>query len=145
MFPRSAHEIAWSLALAGVAALAFLRGGRPEVLGITGVMTAYLITAIASSPVAHVWSGVRWAVVFANAETLAVALYVLWKSSRWWPIFSVAFQAISLLFYLVPLLDQALRAQAYYFSSIGFDYLNLAAIAVGTLLEGPKALSLRRR
>ena len=139
MISSSLHEIAWLSTLAAVAAFVFFRGGRPEVLGITGVLVAELLSLAASSPIAHVWSGVHWLVVVANTETVAVALYVLWKSSRWWPLFSVAFQGVSLLFYLVPIFDPEMRARAYYVSSIGFDYLNLAVIALGTLLEGPKA------
>ena len=139
MIPSTPHEVLWSIALAAVAVLAFFRGGRPEVLGITGVLVADLLTGAASSPIGHAWKGVHWLVAVANFETLAVAVYVLWKSSRWWPLFSVAFQTVSLLFYLVPLFDPEMRALAYYFSSVSFDYLNLAAIALGTLLEGPKA------
>lgn len=138
MIPSTLHEVAWALTLAAVAALVFFRGGRPEVLGITAVMVAYLLTLAASSPIAHVWKEVHWLVVVANTETLAVALYILWKSKRWWPLFSVAFQAVSLAFFLVPLFDAEMRARAYYFSSVSFDYLNLAAIGLGAALEGPK-------
>lgn len=79
--------------------------------------------------------------ILANAVTVAVTSYVLFRSQRWWPMVSVSFQLTSLLMMGMPVIDPHIRPFAYTAASIAFDYLNLMVIAVGAVMEGRNAAS----
>lgn len=138
MIPDSFHAALWSLALVAVVSLALWRGGAPERVAVAGVVVAHLITVTFRPGVVVIWHGTQWPTALANFETFAVAVVVLFRSRRWWPIPSAAFQGTSLCLYLAPLVQPLIRASAYHASSVAFDYLNLLAITLGIILEASR-------
>jgi hypothetical protein len=76
--------------------------------------------------------------IFAIDGLLALVLTGLaLVTNRFWPLWAAAFQFLELVMHVAMLVDHGVRPIAYFIGMEISSYLILAALAVGTWLEGP--------
>lgn len=146
MTPFQAFYLYFSLV---VFALAWLKGGHTERLGVAVIVIAYLVSYVASP---FQVDDLRAGEAAADIVLTLVFLWMALRRERWWPIAATAFMVLSLLVHvsmiLVPELDPRADVSARY----GLGMLTVIALLAGVgerWLSGEQpvsgSLSWRRR
>ena len=114
----------------GVCAFALAKGDRPERLAAGALVIAWLAT-LAIHRETDLGVGT---IVMMGVEVCLFALFLGlgWKTDRTWPIWAAGFQAITIMVYIVTLIDLRIRAIAYISAQTVGTYGVLICLAIGT-------------
>lgn len=131
--PHSLLKIVWDTTLVMSTIYVARRGGRDERLLISVFFTASIATS-------YLLTGVNWLPMKTGAIAIGVFVTISFGavamvSDRWWPLWATSFQIISTLSFLASDVDRLTRPIAAYFGTVGWDYLTLLAIVIGTKIE----------
>ena len=129
-----AHKVFWYAALILATTYAIRRGNRPERQFAWVMMVTSFATGVVMS-FGHDPRLTGAAAVLGFGATICFAVIAL-RTDRWWPLWATAFQVISNTALVAPLIDPASRRLAGYVGSVGWDYVTLIALVVGTRFEG---------
>ena len=127
------YQWVWFVSLAGTVIYAWVRGGRTERAIATCLLTLSSGVTLLSVPG---WRSLQFIPTLLDLCFLSCVFYAALRSDRWWPMAATAFQLIALLVRVAPVIDPSTRELAAYIGMSGWDYLTLAALVVGTALEG---------
>jgi peptidoglycan/LPS O-acetylase OafA/YrhL len=125
MTPFQAFYLYFSLA---VFALAWLKGGHPERRGVALLVTAFILSYLAS-PLKIDDLRVGEAVIDL-VLTLALA-WMAFRGDRWWPFAATAFMVLSMLVHLSMLLVPELDQRADLSARFGLGVLVITALLAG--------------
>lgn len=131
--PHTFSQWLWDACLGGVVIYAWVRGGRPERF-VAASLAAVDLTMVLLS--AGIWHRFQLAPVMLDALLLAILFHQALTSNRWWPMAAAAFQVVAVSARIAPTVDPLTRSIAAYVGVVGWDYLTLSALVVGTVFEG---------
>jgi hypothetical protein len=135
--PHTFAQYAWYIALLSTTGFAFVSGKFPERSTAVALLVANETTILVIHD--HHWRSVQTGVIAVDLFLLAFLLWTALCTNRWWPLFATAFQVIATVIALLPAIVPVIRPYAYYVSMVGWDYLTLGALALGTALEGHRS------
>lgn len=122
-------------ALAVVVALAFRRGGRDERLAAIAMLMAAAATPLL---VSNQFAGLEAGVVLVDVALFLTLSAIAMQSNRFWPLWAAGFQLGALVVHLASAQLPQLVPAAYAETLVIWSYPVLAALLLGTLLEGER-------
>ena len=125
-------QFVWHAALGSTCLYGWLGGGRPERVSAAAFLVVALLNDAAYT---GVWRHLQHTPLALDVTLLGVLLWIALGSDRWWPLAAVAFQLVAFVARLAPVIDPWTRPLAAYVGVIGWDYLTLGALVIGTTLE----------
>lgn len=123
----SIYAQVWAVALLSTCGFALWKGDKPEQAGSMVCLISWLATTVALTTVTpkYVW-------LLIDLGVLAAFGVIAWRSSRSWPMFATAFQAIGVGVHFASMLDVEIGEFAYISALAISSYGVLATLAVGT-------------
>lgn len=125
--------------LALICILAAVRGGKDERIGAASFAIAYLATVIADGQTAGRIEQPEWAVAAVDLALTVPLLYLALFSSRFWPIWALAFHLVTLLTHLAAWMQPEILAKAYAVSLSFWSFPTMGALLVALLTKGRSA------
>ena len=125
-------EILGIVTVVAAALLAFGWGGRDEQLAAIGFLAATLATRMIQAEYQHV----EFSVLAVDFGLLLGLTALALTSDRFWPMYATAFQLLALLVHMGSLTEHGNFSWAYAVGLIFWSYAVIAALLVGTWLEG---------
>lgn len=120
--------LAFNLFLNGVVLYTFRFGGRPERIGAIAMWGATYL----SVPSSHYYAGPEFGILVVDSALLAVLLFLLIKSDRYWPIWATGFHLIAVLTHFAKAIDPMILPVAYANYLVLWSYPVLATLLVAT-------------
>jgi hypothetical protein len=125
-------EIFGLVTLAVACLIAFRFGGRDEQLTAIGCIAATLLSRIVSTSYSHM----EMSILLVDAGFLVGLLVMALRSDRFWPMYAAAFQFLGLVVHVGSMAETGDFARAYAVGLIFWSYAVMAALMIGTWLEG---------
>ena len=120
--------IFWNACLLATALYVLLRGGRAERIGALAVV----IASYASIPSTAFFGATEIGILAVDSLLLAVFIWLLVTTDRFWPIWATGFHMISVVTHLAVAIQPNIMPVAYANYAIFWSYLVLASLAWGT-------------
>jgi hypothetical protein len=114
-------------------ALAAVRGGRDERLGAAAIALASILSPMVLS---HGFAGPEVGVVLVDASLFAALGGIAMRSKSFWPMWAAGFQLCALAGHLAASESPTMLPAAYADTLAIWSYAVLAALALGTVVEG---------
>ncbi|WP_156405263.1 hypothetical protein [Sphingomonas sp. Root710] len=109
---------------------AFRRGGWEEKLAITGVTVSAYLSVLLREPSEDPFGQVEVQVLSVDIALLVILLIVAFPSRKYWPLWVVAMQGMTLLAHFLPLMPNMLP-WTYYNAEALWSYPTLVVLAFG--------------
>jgi hypothetical protein len=119
-------------ALVAAVVIAFLWGGRDEMLAAS----AFLVATLMSWLLDNQYHGVQLSVLGVDLALLFGLTALALTSDRFWPMYAAAFQLVGTLVHIGSMTETGDFAWAYAVGLIFWSYAVVAALLAGTWLEG---------
>jgi len=126
-------HLSWTIIFGFICLFALVRGGQPERITVCVLIGADLISSLVLR--AHHWKAVEPSLVVIDFCVAIFFVGLALKSSRWWPLWAAAFHLLAVIMIVASTVGAPVRPYAYFVGELIWDYLGLAALLLGTLLE----------
>ncbi|WP_332765960.1 hypothetical protein [Phenylobacterium sp.] len=137
MYFQNLPQQIWLVVMALVCGLAFWRGRRPEWIVAGACILAWALTPLAQN--SRNWFDPQWGVFAVDLALLAVLVWLTLTTDRTWLLFASAFQLLAVIIHLAILVDHSVNPMPYRQALVIWSYLVIAALGVGSWLEGCRA------
>lgn len=127
---HAASQQTWTILMLVVSGLALWKGGPPERIVAVANVVASLVSGLVQNRNNLV--DPQWSLLAVDIVFLGLLLWLALRSDRYWPLFTAAFQLLSVVGHLAIMADPTVGGWAYITSGVIWSYLVLAALAVGT-------------
>lgn len=118
----------WAATVLFVCSLTLWRGGRDERLAMSAVVIGWLLTLVA---IHFRFARTEWGILAVDIMMLTTFVWIALRSSRYWPIFTAAFQLLAVMTHVASILDQRVEHWTYITAQIIWGYLVVIAVGHG--------------
>jgi len=133
------RQLVYGALMWAVCLYAFWRGGWAERLAAGGIIAATYITVLVVSPVGMRFQHVELSIAAVDSALLILLLYIALRSEKFWPLWLVAMQGLTILSHFAPYVPH-LRPWAYWRAVVVWIYPMLLVLGYAVHLHHRNSL-----
>jgi hypothetical protein len=127
------YKLVYLASLLGVSGYALWRGGRPERFVAIIMLLGSFLSIPAAHMVATIWQSPEFGILAVDLVVLALLIFLLLLSDRFWPIWITAIQFVSVAIHFAVMVELTIVPRAYAMAQGFWAYPMLIVLMIGTL------------
>ena len=143
MFPVNLAQLLGWVCLVFTCGIVAWRGERPEKLGATVIVAAWVLSTVFEQR--RSWLEPQVGVFIVDILALIAFVAIAAWSRRYWAIWVAGFHAVGVLTHVLVLINPRALYRAYYMLSFSIGFLLLGALLAGVMLEAGRPPPAGRR